>query len=109
MYSLPFLMTVPLDRSVHVTADLVTKGQGMRVLHEPMKLVRKPLHEYELKLLLEKGRKLVEWMCVYIIASYCSYIPDGKDISARWHGVAVKEQCGMCMVTENYFQWSSVL
>lgn len=75
----------------------------MRVLQEIVKVAVQLLHTCELRGLLVKTRKLIDWKCVPPLASYCCDIPEAEDMSAMCHGVVVKRLCGRCMVTAEDF------
>lgn len=71
----------------------------MKVLPEPMKVVKWPLQNYEQRGLSEKHWELVEQNCVSLLMTYCRDISGVKDLSAVCHGVVVKRHCLICMVT----------
>lgn len=69
----------------------------MMVLHEAMNTVVCSLQEIALKGFVVEQE---EWGCVPLVGLYSYDIPEGKDISAVRHVVAVKQHCVRCKVTE---------
>lgn len=53
--------TVPLERDVHAIGDSERKEKQMRVLHEAMKLVVRPMQKCKLKGFLVRTPEVVEW------------------------------------------------
>lgn len=54
----------------------------MRLLHKALKIVVDALQKCEMRKFILKARKLVKWRYIPIVISYCSDVPEEKDMSA---------------------------
>lgn len=63
-------MSMPLKRDVRVTKDLERREKQISAFHEGMKVVLRPLPEFDLKRSVVGTRVVVNWKCVPLLMSY---------------------------------------
>lgn len=69
------------------------RERRLSVTHKSISVVVGSLLESDRKTFFLKTRDLVESKFLMLLASYCYYISNGKDVSALLHRLAVKIPC----------------
>ena len=87
---------VPLEETVRATSERDARERKLQVLHSSLLAMLNPLVQCAID-----GFKVVTvgnnvWNCFPILSSFCSDIPEGKDMSAIRHGTMGSKPCIRC-------------
>lgn len=95
---------IPLKDYIRTASHKRGREEKMGNLHGAILQVLQPLAACSQTGFLARCREDEEWNCFPTIASYCSDIPEGKDVSGILHGTLVKKPCIRCTASMDDIQ-----
>lgn len=94
----------PLDDDVRLTSTSEGREQNMLVLHSALRKAFQALEDVCTTGFIVRSTTCGTWRCFPAVVSYCSDIPEAKNLTTVRHGLTVTRPCHRCLATLSDFE-----